>query len=86
MEMPGSTYLFNLSTVAMSFATVSVLVMLVRQMMDGKLSNFDVDATASYVGPGFMLTIIALLPSLIVPFGFATALMWTFSSVLAAQS
>jgi hypothetical protein len=86
MEMPGSTYLFNLSIVAMSFAAVSVLVMLVRQMMGGKLSNFDVHATASYVGSGFMLTIIALLPSLIAPFGFATALMWTISSGLAAQS
>src|SRR5260221_9112892 len=84
MEMPGSTYLFNLSVVAMSFAAVSVLVMLIRQMMGGKLSNFDIHQIASYVGAGFMLTIAALLPSLISSFGFATAQMWALASGFAA--
>lgn len=42
MELPGSGYLFNLALIAMTFTAVSALVMLVRQTMGGKPSNFDV--------------------------------------------
>ena len=34
-ELAGATYLYNLSVVAMTFAAVSVLVMLIRQTMGG---------------------------------------------------
>lgn len=42
MELPGGAYLLNLSLLAITFAAVSVLVMLVRWSMGGKLSNFDI--------------------------------------------
>ena len=42
MDVPGEAYLFNLSLLAITFAAVSVLVMLMRQTMGGRLSNFDV--------------------------------------------
>ena len=33
MELPGETYLFNLSLIAVTFTAVSALVMLMRQTM-----------------------------------------------------
>ena len=42
MELPGEVYLFNLSLIAVTFAVVSALVMIMRQTMGGSLSNFDV--------------------------------------------
>ena len=44
MDLPGETYLFNLSILSITVAVVSALVMLVRQTMGGKLSNFDIYA------------------------------------------
>jgi hypothetical protein len=42
VELTGETYLFNLSLLALTFAAVSALVMLLRQTMGGRLSYFDV--------------------------------------------
>jgi hypothetical protein len=58
-ELPGAIYLFNLSLLAVTFAVVSALVMLVRQTMGGRLTNFDVYLITSYVSFGF---VIALTP------------------------
>jgi hypothetical protein len=53
MELPGETYLFNLSLIAVTFTAVSALVMLLRQTMGGKLSNFDVYLITSLISFGF---------------------------------
>ena len=64
-ELPGAIYLFNLSLLAISFAIVSTLVMLVRQTLGGKLSNFDVYLITSYVSFGFVIAFNAILPPLV---------------------
>ena len=61
----GSTYLYNLSLVSITFAAVSALVMLMRQTMGGKLSKFDVYLVTSYVSGAIAVTIVALLPPLL---------------------
>jgi hypothetical protein len=57
MELPGETYLFNLSLIAVTFTAVSALVMLMRQTMGGKLSNFDVYLITSYISFGFAVAL-----------------------------
>ena len=80
MDVPGEAYLFNVSVVAVTFAAVSVLVMLMRQTMGGKLSNFDIHLVVSYVSRGFVIVIVALLPSLFADFGLSPAVFWAVAS------
>lgn len=84
MELPGFEYLFNLSLLAITFTAVSALVMLVRQTMGGKLSNFDVYLITAYVSLGFVLAAGAILPPLIALFEPPPALLWAIASGLAA--
>jgi hypothetical protein len=82
--LQGEGYLFNLSIVAMTFAAVSVLVMLVRQTMGGRLSNFDVYLITSYLSIGFVVAVDAVLPPLVFYYGASEGLTWSLSSFLAA--
>lgn len=82
--MPGETYLFNLSLIAVTFTAVSALVMLLRQTMGGKLSNFDVYLITSFISFGFAIAIAAVLPPLITFAQLPTPILWTISSGLAA--
>src|ERR1700682_5144615 len=86
MELPGSAYLFNLSIVAMTFAAVSALVMLIRQTMGGKLTDFDVYLMVAFVSMGCVLSVDAMLPPLISIFEPRPGLLWGTASGLAAVS
>jgi hypothetical protein len=83
MELPGQDYLFNLSLVAISFAAVSALVMLIRQFMGGGLSKYDIHLIASYISYAFVLSLLGLLPPLVSLFPLAPRMLWTISSGLA---
>ena len=80
MEVAGEAYLFNLSLLAVTFAAVSVLVMLIRQTIGGKLSGFDIYLITSYVAHGFVIAICAVLPSLAAGFAPSPAVYWPLSS------
>jgi hypothetical protein len=84
MEASGELYLFNLSIIAVSFAVVSALVMLMRHSMGGKLSAFDVYLTATYVSLGLLLALAAVLPPLVALFETSTRILWALSSGIAA--
>jgi cytochrome c oxidase subunit IV len=84
MELPGSTYLFNLSLLAITFAAVSVLVMLVRQTMGGKLSKIDVHLVTTFVSLGFVQAISAVLPPAADLFGLSDRVLWAVASGPAA--
>jgi hypothetical protein len=86
MELPGSTYLFNLSMVAMTFAAVSALVMIIRQTVGGKLSDFDIFLMVSFVSMGCVLSVDAMLPPLISIFEPPPGALWATASGLAAAS
>jgi hypothetical protein len=84
IDLPGEAYLFNLSLLAVTFAAVSVLVMLVRQTMGGKLSNFDIHLLTSFVARGFAVAVAAVLPSLFLDLDFSRPVFWATTSGLAA--
>jgi hypothetical protein len=84
MELPGTTYLFNLSLISITFTAVSALVMLVRQTMGGRLSNFDVYLITSYISFGFVLSLMAVLPPLISLYELSPEVHWAIASGLAA--
>ena len=84
MDLPGEPYLFNLSLLAITYAAVSALVMLLRQSMGGKISNFDIHLITTYVSGGFAIAVGAILPSLISLTGAPPAILWGVASGLAA--
>ncbi|HZP20113.1 MAG TPA: hypothetical protein VFB16_07860 [Bauldia sp.] len=84
MDLHGVEYFYTLSLIAVTFAVVSALVMLLRQSMGGKLSNFDIYLTGAYVRFGFGLTIAAILPTLLILFEPTPPLLWGISGLLAA--
>jgi hypothetical protein len=84
MESEGAGYLFNLSLLAVTFAAISVLVMLIRQTMGGKLTNFDVYLITSYIAIGFVIAIDAMLPPLISYYGMSLRCTWGVASALGA--
>lgn len=86
MELQGETYLFNLSLIAITFTAVSALVMLMRQTMGGRLSNFDVYLTTSFISFGFAIAISAILPPLIFFFEFPAYILWAISSIISAAA
>lgn len=83
MAETGSEYLYNLSIIAITFSAVSALVMLMRQTMGGKLSNFDVYLITSYISFGFTLSLMAVLPPLIALFELPHAAHWSVASGIA---
>jgi hypothetical protein len=84
MEFAGSAYLFNLSLVAMGFAAVSVLVMIMRQTMGGKMSKFDIFLITLYVSLGFAAAVNAVLPELIALLHLPEPVTWMIASLIAA--
>ena len=83
-DLPGEAYLLNLSLLAVTFAAVSVLVMLVRQTLGGKLSNFDIHLVTSYVARGFVIAFAALLPLMLDDFRLSPQVFWAITSGFAA--
>ena len=83
MELPGETFLFNLSLLAITFSAVSALVTLLRQTMGGRLSKFDVYLVNAYVQQGFALAIAAILPPIIAQFGLSPPVLWAIASAFA---
>ena len=84
MDLPGEAYLFNLSILSITVAVVSALVMLVRQTMGGKLSNFDIFLIEAFVSWGFVVAGAAILPPLVSLFDPPPAILWATASGLAA--
>jgi hypothetical protein len=83
-ELEGTTFFYNLSVLAVTFAAVSALVMLVRQTLGGKLSSFDIYLLRAFISFGFAVAIGAILPPLLILFELQRVLIWPIASVLAA--
>lgn len=83
-EIPGTAVLLNLSLLAITFAAVSALVMLVRQTMGGSLSNFDVYLITSYVAFGFAIAVGATLPAVLVLYDLRPTVLWAIASSISS--
>ena len=82
--MDAFGYLYAIATVSMSFAGLSVLTMILRQMLGGRLTKFDSFVTRTWVQLGFMTTFGSILPSLLILFGASAPIAWRISSGVVA--
>jgi hypothetical protein len=65
MELPGSTYLYALATLAMTFAGFCAIVIVLRQTAGRELSGFHVVLTRLYLESGLWAAAFAMLAPLL---------------------
>jgi len=76
----GPGYLYTIATVGMSFAGMSVLTMILRQMLGGQMTKWDSWVARTWVELGFMTTFGSILPPLLMLFGAPAPIAWRISS------
>ena len=82
MEAIG--YLYAIAAVGMSFAGLSVLTMILRQMLGGQMTKFDTFVARSWIQLGFTVAFGAILPPLLGLFELPAPTVWRSSSGLIA--
>ncbi|MBV9529852.1 MAG: hypothetical protein JO283_01950 [Bradyrhizobium sp.] len=83
-NVEASGYLYTIAAVGMSFAALSVLTMVLRQILGGQMTKFDSFVARTWVQLGFMITFGSILPTLLGLFEVSTLLVWRISSGLMA--
>jgi hypothetical protein len=84
MELPGTTYLLALATVAITFVGFAALVLVLRQTIGENVTRYDTYFTLSFIQVGFIVTIGALLPPLLALYGWHEDVVWRSSSTVVA--
>lgn len=80
MDLPGSSVLFALATVSITFVGFSALLVVFRQSMGGRLTRYDTYFTLSFIQIGFVVTGGALLPPVLALFDLSRDGVWRLSS------
>jgi hypothetical protein len=83
-DVDASGYLYTIATVGMSFAGLSVLTMILRQMLGGQMTKWDSFVTRTWVQLGFMTTFGSILPPLLILFEAPAPMAWRISSGIMA--
>ena len=78
--MDASGYLYTIATVGMTFAGLSVLTMILRQMLGGRITKWDSWVTRTWIELGFMTTFGSILPPLLILFAAPAPIAWRISS------
>ncbi|MFZ3350428.1 MAG: hypothetical protein WA268_06115 [Xanthobacteraceae bacterium] len=78
--MDASSYLYTIATVGMTFAGLSVLTMILRQLLGGRLTKWDSWVTRTWIQLGFMTTLGSILPPLLLLFAAPAPIVWRIPS------
>jgi hypothetical protein len=84
MELPGSAYLFTLATISITYAGFGALSIILRQIVGGRINDFDVFYVSSVVVRGFLLASCSLLPMLLAPLQISNSSIWRLCSFITA--
>src|SRR5215471_3970378 len=84
MELPGTSYLYNLTMISVTFAGFAALLAAFRQMVGGRLTRYDAFLIFSALVRSLIVIISALLPPLLALFKLSAPAIWRVSSFTAA--
>jgi hypothetical protein len=84
MELPGTSYLYNLTMISVTFAGFAALIAAFRQMVGGRLTRYDAFLIFSALVRSLIVIISALLPPLLALFKLSAPAIWRVSSLTAA--
>jgi hypothetical protein len=76
----ASGYLYTIATVGMTFAGLSVLTMILRQMLGGQITKWDSFVTRTWIQLGFLTTLGSILPPLLLLLEAPAPVAWRLSS------
>jgi hypothetical protein len=82
MELPGSTYLYTLATLAMTFAGFCAIVIVLRQTTGKDVSGFHVVLTRLYLESGLFSAAFCMVPPLLALCGLTETMVWRVSSAI----
>lgn len=82
MELKGTSFLYTLATLMVTFAGFSALLLIIRQAVGARLSALDRFLTRTIVGHLLVLTAGALIPVLLNFYEIPEALVWKVSSLM----
>ena len=84
MELPGSTYLYTLATLSMTFAGFCAVVIVLRQTIGKEVSGFHVILMRLYIESGLWAAAFCMLAPLLAACGMSEATVWRASSAIIA--
>lgn len=84
MEPSGSTYLYALAAVSITFVGFSALLVIFRQARGQAMTRYESYFVLSFVQPGFIVTAGSLLPSVFALYGMPVSRVWQASSLIIA--
>lgn len=85
MTSAESDYLLRLAALSLSFVGFSAVVVTLRGALGGKLSDSHLRLVRLYIEGGFMVTALALVPTLLNLLHVPSAVTWPLSSATAAS-
>ena len=84
MELPGSSYLYTIFTGSITYAGFAALIMMFRQTIGGRVSNYDIFIIRTVLMRSFIVAISAMMPPLFALFNLSQSVIWRVSSLIAA--
>jgi archaellum biogenesis protein FlaJ (TadC family) len=84
MELPGSSYLYALATVSITFVGFSALLLIFRQAMGSTMTRYESYFMLSFMQVGFIVTIGSLSPPALALYGWSPTTVWRLSSTIMA--
>ena len=83
MELPGSSYLYTIATLAITYAGFAALIVIFRQIIGGGVSNYDVFIIRTILMRSFIVAFSAMLPPALAFFDLSRSIVWRISSLFA---
>ena len=84
MSTTESDYLVRLAALSLSFVGFSTIVVTLRGALGGQMSDRHVRLVRLYIEGGFLVTALALVPTMLHMLGVAAAVTWPLASTIAA--
>ena len=84
MELVGTSYLYTLAAISITFVAFSTIVVIFREAQGAGLEEYEITLLRLFVVSGLEATVFSLIPPLLGLFGISPAWVWRISSLIFA--
>jgi hypothetical protein len=84
MELVGTSYLYTLAAISITFVAFSTIVVIFREAQGAGLEEYEITLLRLFVVSGLEATVFSLIPPLLGLFGIIPAWVWRISSLIFA--
>ena len=84
MDLPGSSYLYTIATLSITYAGFAAIIVIFRQIIGGGVSSYDIFVIRSVLMRSFIIAFSAMLPPALALFDLSQSVIWRISSLFAA--